>query len=75
MRMIKEPQCPKCFLAAFRRGVKDASEGRHACPYRDKRGGRYANIVTFSRAYQHYWRAGHDAQVVDAATPRLTGGR
>lgn len=28
------------------------------CPYLDRRGGQYCHVVTFSRAYQRYWREG-----------------
>jgi ribosome modulation factor len=28
------------------------------CPYADKRGGQHQHVVTFSRAFQKYWREG-----------------
>lgn len=30
------------------------------CPYTETRGGRYNHVITFSRAFQKYWREGRE---------------
>jgi hypothetical protein len=50
------------FLGAFRKGAqarKDAKPRRS--PYPDHRGGKYGNIITYSRAFIKYWQDGWDA--------------
>lgn len=60
-----EPIHNKAFLGAYRKGRKAYElEGAEAqCPYPDKRGGIYDHVITYSRAFQKYWREGfEDAQ-------------
>jgi hypothetical protein len=50
----------KSFLGAYKRGREDFRQsGKHAiCPYQDKRGGRFGQVTTFSRAFQRFWQEG-----------------
>ncbi|MCK4958032.1 MAG: hypothetical protein KAT00_01500 [Planctomycetes bacterium] len=52
----------RAFLGAYNKGrlaFRD-SEDAAVCPYPDKRCGKYDHIVTFSRAFQTYWREGFE---------------
>ena len=58
--MAVPPTNNKAFIGAYRKGRRARREGRAlgACPYPDRRGGRYGEQVTFSRAFQNWWHAG-----------------
>ena len=54
----------RAFYGAYQKGFDAYHNGApQACPYRDKRAGRYNHIVTFSRAFILFWHEGFtDAQ-------------
>jgi hypothetical protein len=67
---MKTPKTPPivfttaALFGAYRKGRKAAQEGRPASsPYTDKRGGRYNNVVTFSRAFMRMWHEGYEDQI------------
>jgi len=50
----------KAFFSAYKRGRRafDLYGDSAVCPYPETRGGQYGQVVTFSRAFQKYWREG-----------------
>jgi hypothetical protein len=48
------------FWGAYRKGYKAYLNGApDECPYQDKRGGKHEHVITYSRAFQHYWNEGY----------------
>ena len=51
----------KHFYGAYKRGRAAYAKEKQSyeeCPYPDYRGGRYGNIITYSRAFRRYWYKG-----------------
>ena len=50
------------FFGTYQKGRKAARNGqpKSACPYEDKRGGRFSHIITYSRSFISFWEDGLD---------------
>lgn len=57
---IDEPLRNKAFIGAYRKGQRAFREGKpqEGNPYRETRGGRHLNVITYSRAFQNCWLEG-----------------
>jgi hypothetical protein len=55
-----EPTTNRAFLGAYRKGQQAQTDGLpiSACPYRETRGGKKNNVITYSRAFRRYWQDG-----------------
>lgn len=62
-----EPEIPatrsKALQGAWRKGRHAALEGLSLadCPYPDKRGGSFGQVITWSRSYRKWWRDGFES--------------
>lgn len=58
----------RAFIGAYKKGYAAHQTGDE-CPYADRRGGRHDHVITYSRAFQNYWKQGL-ADARDGVAPR-----
>jgi hypothetical protein len=55
----------RALQGAYNKGVQAAKNGKKItdCPYRDKRGGQYDQIITWSRSFRNAWKEGFNEAI------------